>query len=212
MVLSCQCLQACLDLTFLWIWSHASRQNAFVVASYWCYSEGWNICFFCYIQFFDLFWRLCLIWFKVFFFSFRSLWNFGVWIIFQCYLAGWGRPGDDFCSKVIPPPWPIRNRFPVCYWTEQVCNILSAMWNRNKMVDWTAVCWINKNVNPYKANSIPQHLFTGLSCVRLFRVAKTRLHFRLTFFYLTGTSLKSQHCIESKWQCIYKNQTNMISS
>ena len=30
--------------------------------------------------------------------------------------------------------------------TEQVCKILSTVRDRNKMEDWTAVCWSNKNV------------------------------------------------------------------
>ena len=30
--------------------------------------------------------------------------------------------------------------------TEQVCKILSTVWDKNKMEDWTAVCWSNKNV------------------------------------------------------------------
>ena len=31
-------------------------------------------------------------------------------------LIGRGRPGADFCCKVIPHPWSIRNRFPVRLW------------------------------------------------------------------------------------------------
>ena len=34
--------------------------------------------------------------------------------------------------------------------TEQVCKILSTVWDRKNMDDWTAVCWSNKNVKSYQ--------------------------------------------------------------
>ena len=43
--------------------------------------------------------------------------------------------------------WIIAAEF---FTTEQVCKILSTVRDRIKMEDWTAVCWINKNVKSYQ--------------------------------------------------------------